>query len=139
MGLCKGLTSLWVIKMNYSFTDGYISYENEMELPFIAPHKINAGVTLEKNQWSLSPSLQWVNQINSGYMSSADSSKREHINGYTTADVFGTYKFTKDVVASMRISNLTDRRYYLARDSYGSAYITPQLGRVVILGLRVEF
>lgn len=125
--------------INYSFTDGYIFYEEEMELPFIAPHKINVGVTFEKEKWSLSPSFQWVNQINSGYISPTDSSEREHIHGYTTTDLFGMYKFRKDVIASMRISNLTDKRYYHARDSYGSAYITPQPGRVVILGLKVEF
>ena len=128
-------TEPWI---NYSYIDGYIYEQSKQELPFIAPHQVNTGVVLSQNKWSISPSLKWINHINSGLMSD-DNTKREYIAGYTIVDIFGIYKFKEDVVGSLSISNLTDKRYYNARSSFGSSYITPQLGRTIILGFKVEF
>lgn len=124
---------------NYSYTDGNIHHEGvAYELPFIAPHQINAGVTLTGDAWSLAPSLKWVNRLNSGYIPDG-STERSHIDGFTLVNLFGTYKLADNVTASLRITNLLDRRYYNARDGFSSTYAVPQPGRVVIAGMKARF
>ena len=128
-------TNYWA---NYSYIDGYMEIDIKNELPFIVPHQINAGMLIDWQRWSFSPSLKWVNKINSGYLPD-DSSDREEIDGYTQLDFYGTYKFNSYVLTGLRINNLLDTDYYNARDGFSSTHSVPQLGRNFILSLKAVF
>ncbi len=123
---------------NYSYIGGYMETEIKNELPFIAPHQINAGVLLSWQRWSFSPSLKWIKEINSGYLPD-ESGDREKIDGYTQVDFFTTYKFNAYVLAGLDINNLLDTDYYNARDGFSSTYQVPQLGRNFIFSLKAVF
>ncbi len=124
---------------NFSIIDGYIENSDvKTELPYIAPLQLNAGVMLHTDAWSLAPSLKWVERLNSGYL--PDGSKdRAHIDGYTVVDLFAAYRLARNVTASVRVTNLTDARYYNARDGFSSTYAVPQPGRLTIFGLKASF
>lgn len=127
---------------NYSYVDGYIHYQGlNYELPFIAPHQVNAGVTLKGEEWSIAPSLKWLNHLNAHYIEDIEggNTEREHIKGYTLVDLFATYRLAENVTASLRVTNLLDRRYYNARDGFSSTYAVPQPGRIIIAGLKARF
>lgn len=131
----EATTEFWC---NYSYIDGYMKDDIKKELPFIAPHQFNGGVIIGWDRWNFSPSLKWIDQINSGYIPD-DSGTREKISGYTLVNFFGSYAFNPNVTASLRATNLTDAYYYNARHGFSSTYKTPQLGRTIILGLKAEF
>ena len=128
-------TESWI---NYSYIDGYMKDDIKKEIPFVVPHQINAGMILSKERWSLSPSIKWINHIHSGYTEDGGS-KREEIDGYTLFDLFGTYKLSEETTASLRISNLFDKKYYNARNGFSSTYAVPQLGREAMLGIKAKF
>jgi outer membrane receptor protein involved in Fe transport len=128
-------TQYW---FNYSYIDGHMKHDKNLELPFIAPHQINTGVILDWEQWSFSPSLKWVSRLNSGYVSD-DSTQRNHIDGYALLNAYGIYRFNANISASLRMSNILDTKYYNARNGFSSTYQVPQLGRTFILGLKATF
>jgi iron complex outermembrane receptor protein len=126
--------------INYGYVDGHVKDLDgiEREAPFIVPHKVNAGITLSGQSWSVTPSIRWIDSINSGYFSGTNDD-RESIKGYAVTNLFGRYYFTPKVVATLKAENLFDKRYYNARNGFSSTYITPQPGRMVYLGLKVNF
>jgi len=133
---------------SYSYIDGKAQNSGdalEMDLPYVAKHKLKFGSTFSYHNYFLTSQLYYIGKANTGWKndSTDDPSDLRQAPDYFLMHLhFGANDILPKLSAYVDIRNVFDSRYYTAAGLADNRYMfmqMPQQGRSIVFSLEYRF
>ncbi|MFA6137678.1 MAG: TonB-dependent receptor [Sulfurimonas sp.] len=126
--------------LNYSYSDGYEELAGvKSDLSYKKSHTLNLGTTFTHQNIDFTPSIKYINGINSGATDTNNPTQKLKAPDYAVANLFMKYRYSDSLSMMLNIQNLFDKRYYDVRQGASSSYLTPQESRLAILSAKITY
>ena len=132
------------VRLAYTYTDAEFrtAFESEFEpwglvevgdqMPYIPPHQLQVGASLEHLRWSAEVDLRWQSRMRTAAGQGVIPAG-EGTDGYAVLGFMGEFSLTRWASAFLSAENLTDAEYIVARRPAGPR---PGLPRTISVGIR---